>query len=155
MKWRYAADRYSRAKTFALIGVVETTVSHEPAIKTWFPFPTMLTIGGKYSLDPAQKSSCRYGNGLEYNVEHEEGAMSKESKGTEQLSIVHPDAAGLDIGAREIFACVRPGRSEEHVKVFGTFTPDLQHLADWLATNDVETVAMESTGVYWIPVCAA
>ena len=78
--------------------------------------------------------------------------MSQRRKSTEQLTIVHPHAAGLDIGAREIFACVPPDRTEEYVKVFGTFTPDLQRLADWLAANEVETVAMESTGVYWIPI---
>ena len=73
-------------------------------------------------------------------------------KGLEQMTIVHPNAAGLDIGAREIYGCVPAERAEENVQVFGTFTPDLARLADWLASCEIDTVAMESTGVYWIPV---
>jgi len=77
--------------------------------------------------------------------------MGKRSKRQEQLPILFPNAAGLDIGAREIYVCVPPDRTEENVKAFGTFTPDLNSLADWLTQYGVDTVAMESTGVYWIP----
>src|SRR5579859_4662755 len=77
--------------------------------------------------------------------------MNKRGKRLEQMAVLYPNAAGLDIGAREIYACVPPNKAEENVKIFGTFTPDLNLLADWLAENDVDTVAMESTGVYWIP----
>src|SRR5258708_22832222 len=78
--------------------------------------------------------------------------MSKGRKSLEHMTIGHSSAAGLDIGSREIFACVPPDRTQDNVKVFGTFTPDLNRLADWLAKHQVDTVAMESTGVYWIPV---
>jgi len=78
--------------------------------------------------------------------------MSKRAKHLEQIAMVHPHAAGLDIGSREIWACVPPDGDGETVKPFGTFTPDLHRLADWLESQDVDTVAMESTGVYWIPV---
>jgi len=78
--------------------------------------------------------------------------MGKSIKHIEPIEIVHPNAAGLDIGSREIFACVPPNRDGETIQVFGTFTPDLQRLADWLIAAGVDTVAMESTGVYWIPV---
>lgn len=71
---------------------------------------------------------------------------------SEPITIVHPNAGGLDIGAREIWACVPPDREGKTVQVFGTFTPDLHKLADWLVSNGVDTVAMESTGVYWIPI---
>ena len=77
--------------------------------------------------------------------------MSKRSKSVERLPLVYPNAAGLDIGSREIYACVPPDRAEDNVQAFGTFTPDLNRLADWLAQHEVDTVAMESTGVYWIP----
>ena len=73
-------------------------------------------------------------------------------KRIEPLAVVHPNAAGLDIGAREIYGCVPAERTEENVQAFGTFTPDLTRLADWLASHQVDTVAMESTGVYWVPV---
>src|ERR1051325_693291 len=65
---------------------------------------------------------------------------------------LQPDAAGLDIGAREIWAAVPPERDPQPVRPFGTFTPDLEALADWLAICRVKSVAMESTGVYWIPI---
>ncbi len=61
-------------------------------------------------------------------------------------------AAGLDIGATEIWACVPPDRDAQPVRAFGTFTPDLHALADWLEQYEVRSVAMESTGVYWIPI---
>jgi transposase len=70
----------------------------------------------------------------------------------EELKIVHPHAAGLDIGATEIWACVPAFSTTENVRVFGPFTADLQALADWLIACSIETIAMESTGVYWIPI---
>lgn len=77
--------------------------------------------------------------------------MSKQRKRLEQMAIVHPNAGGLDIGMAEILACVPPDREGPTVKKFGTFTPDLNRMADWLVECGVDTVAMESTGVYWIP----
>jgi transposase len=70
----------------------------------------------------------------------------------EVWSVVNPHAAGLDIGASEIWACVPADRDTTPVRPFGTFTPDLQALAAWLVACRVTTVAMESTGVYWIPI---
>ena len=72
-------------------------------------------------------------------------------KPVDVLSQINVDAAGLDIGAEEIYACVPADRDEQPVRVFGTFTRDLYALADWLAACHIKTVAMESTGVYWIP----
>jgi transposase len=63
-----------------------------------------------------------------------------------------PDAAGIDIGAREIFVAVPPDRDAEPVRKCETFTEDLHRMADWLVSCGVTTAAMESTGVYWIPV---
>ena len=78
--------------------------------------------------------------------------METRKKQAEQVAIVHPNAAGLDIGSQEIWACIPPDREGKTVQRFGAFTPDLHQLADWLVKNGVDTVAMESTGVYWIPV---
>ena len=82
------------------------------------------------------------------------GSRGKGIKVTQldSLKQINLNAAGLDIGAAEIWACVPEGRDEVSVRVFQTFTIDLQALADWLAACGIETVAMESTGVYWIPV---
>jgi transposase len=65
--------------------------------------------------------------------------------------MIHPDAAGIDIGATEIFVAVPTARDETPVRSFPTFTQDLNALADWLQHCGIKTVAMESTGVYWIP----
>lgn len=70
----------------------------------------------------------------------------------EGLKVIHPQAAGLDIGSEEIWVAVPPASTAEPVRSFGTLTPDLLALADWLVACGVDTVAMESTGVYWIPV---
>lgn len=70
----------------------------------------------------------------------------------DSLKQLNLNAAGLDIGAAEIWACVPEDRSELSVRMFETFTVDLHRLADWLETCHIETVAMESTGVYWIPI---
>jgi transposase len=67
---------------------------------------------------------------------------------TPRLRRHNPTAAGLDIGAEEIWACVPAERDPQPVRAFGTFTPDLLALADWLMQCEVTSVAMESTGVY-------
>lgn len=64
---------------------------------------------------------------------------------------MNPDAAGVDIGATEIYVAIPPDRDSESVRMFATFTRDLNALADWLQQRKIRTVAMESTGVYWIP----
>ena len=65
--------------------------------------------------------------------------------------ICHPHAAGIDIGEAEHWVAVPPGCDPQPVRRFGTFTADLDALADWLIDGGVTTVAMASTGVYWIP----
>jgi transposase len=62
--------------------------------------------------------------------------------------ILEQDAAGVDVGAREMFVAVPPDRDAQPVRVFDTFTEDLQRLADWLLACGIKTVAMESTSVY-------
>src|SRR5512147_2482612 len=82
---------------------------------------------------------------------------SKRTKGMEEarpfagMSRVNEDAAGVDIGAIEIVACVLGDENTQIVKAFGNYTVDLQALAQWMQSYHIQTVAMESTGVYWIP----
>lgn len=64
---------------------------------------------------------------------------------------MRPNAGGIDVGATEIFVAVPADRDKDSVRSFPTFTQDLYELADWLKQCRVDTVAMESTGVYWIP----
>jgi transposase len=86
--------------------------------------------------------------------------MSRKSKrtgGVEEahpfsgMSRIHQHAAGVDIGAIEIVACVPGEENTQLVKAFGNYTVDLQVLAQWMKNHDIRTIAMESTGVYWIP----
>jgi transposase len=67
------------------------------------------------------------------------------------FELAHPNAAGIDVGSASHFVAVPADRDEQPVREFKSFTEDLQGLADWLGACGVETVAMESTGVYWIP----
>jgi transposase len=67
------------------------------------------------------------------------------------LKQINLDAAGVDVGDSEMYVAVPEGRDESSVRVFGTFTRDLAAIAQWLKQCKVTTVAMESTGVYWIP----
>jgi transposase len=68
------------------------------------------------------------------------------------LERINPNAAGIDIGANFHLVAIPEDRAEENVRKFGPFRSDLHRLADWLTEHHIETVAMESTGVYWIPV---
>ncbi len=82
---------------------------------------------------------------------------SRRTRGIEEahpfagMSQVHPNAAGVDIGAVEIVVCGAGDKTTQIVKAFGNYTVDLQSIGKWLKEHHVKTVAMESTGVYWIP----
>ncbi len=77
----------------------------------------------------------------------------KRNKGMclEDRPVLEPNAAGIDVGAREMFVAVPPGRDGNPVRIFATFTEDLHGLTDWLVHCRITTAVMESTGVYWIP----
>lgn len=67
------------------------------------------------------------------------------------IPVLNPNAAGIDVGAREIYVAVPADRDPEPVRTFDTFTPDLVDLVHWLEACGITTVAMEATSVYWIP----
>ena len=81
---------------------------------------------------------------------------SKAGQGTKKrrrrLKRIHPNAAGIDCGSESHYVAVPVDRDDEPVQKFRTFTTDLKQLADWLSKCEIETVAMEATGVYWIPI---
>jgi transposase len=68
------------------------------------------------------------------------------------MPMVHANAAAIDVGATMHMAAVRADRTSEPVRSFGIFTTDLHRLVDWFTECGVETVVMESTSVYWIPI---
>jgi transposase len=78
--------------------------------------------------------------------------MEKNVKSGElsKLEMINPDAAGIDISSREHYVAIPKDRDKECVKKFGTFTEDLHKIAKWLKECRIKTVAMESTGVYWL-----
>jgi len=77
--------------------------------------------------------------------------MPRTKKQPVSLPVIESNAAGIDIGATQIFVAVPADRDPEPVQSFPTFTVDLERLGDWLVRCQIQTVAMESTGVYWIP----
>ncbi len=76
----------------------------------------------------------------------------KQMKLPKHLEHINRYAAGIDIGSKSHFVAVPEGTDEQPVREFSTFTADLERLAEWLISCGITTVAMESTGVYWIPV---
>lgn len=66
------------------------------------------------------------------------------------LPVIHPSAVGIDIGSRFHVVAVNPDLCDEPVRTCQAFTSDLQRMADWLVATGTRTVAMESTGVYWV-----
>ena len=68
------------------------------------------------------------------------------------LEVVHPDAAGIDIGNESHYVAVPPSRDPQAVRCFGCTTAELKAMADWLKQCRIRTVAMQSTGVYWVAV---
>jgi transposase len=80
------------------------------------------------------------------------GRNRSTNKASHAMPLVHPNAAAIDIGATLHMAAVSADRTPEPVRSFGTFTADLHRLVDWFTECGVETVVMESTGVYWIPI---
>ena len=69
-----------------------------------------------------------------------------------EVEEVYPNAAGIDVGGSSHWVAVPGHAAEEPVREFGAMTDDLNAMADWLLACGVDTVALESTGVYWIPV---
>ncbi|MEB6592699.1 IS110 family transposase [Pseudomonas asiatica] len=76
--------------------------------------------------------------------------MSRKSS-KQRFTVVHPNCAAIDVGGREHFVAVDP-RHDDPIQSFTSFTDDLYKMADWLERLSIKVVAMESTGVYWIPI---
>jgi transposase len=76
----------------------------------------------------------------------------EKSKGQHGLPVVHRCAAGIDVGSTFHVVAVPASMDPEPVRSFKSFTGDLHNLADWLVGVGITTVAMESTGIYWVPI---
>jgi transposase len=92
------------------------------------------------------------------NKAHAQQSVKKKAAKTEQRrydpaiwEMINPYAAGIDVHSEEMWVCVPVDHTERKVRKFGAYTDDLYAIADFLKTHQVTSVAMESTGVYWIP----
>src|SRR5262245_60119087 len=75
----------------------------------------------------------------------------KKPGSTKRLITLNPNAAGIDVGSDEMYVCVPADRDQPSIRKFKSITSELRELICWLKQCRVETVAIESTGVYWIP----
>ena len=95
-----------------------------------------------------QRTSCQTWNQMNRKQRRE---MQRKIQSEDlSLEVVHPDAAGIDVGNEVHYVAVPPNRSSEPVRRFGCTTAELKAMADWLKQCRMRTVAMQSTGVYWI-----
>ena len=100
------------------------------------------------------KAKCRpmQGKWHEMNRKQRRETMRKIQSDDLRLEVVHPDAAGIDIGNESHYVAVPPTRDSQPVRRFGCTTAELKAMAGWLKQCGIRTVAMQSTGVYWIAV---
>src|SRR6201981_782856 len=102
----------------------------------------------------AKEGSCvpNQGKWHEMNRKQRREAMRKMQSGDISLEVVHPHAAGIDIGNEAHYVAIPPGRDNQPVRRFGCTTAEVREMADWLKQCGIRTVALQSTGVYWIAV---
>lgn len=87
----------------------------------------------------------------EFPAQSDSKSQKKGNTTAKSFSVINPNAAGIDIGADSHWVSVPQSSDSQPIRRFGCFTSDLYALANWLKECQVKTVAMESTGVYWIP----
>src|SRR6266550_7583850 len=92
------------------------------------------------------------GHWNEMNRKQRRDMMRKIQSEDLRLEVVHPDAAGIDIGNESHYVAVPPGRDSQPVRRFGCTTAELKAMAAWLRHCGIYTVAMQSTGVYWVAI---
>src|SRR6516164_123405 len=103
----------------------------------------------KQASSPSSPTPGKWG---EMNRKQRRAMMRKMQSEDVTLEVVHPDAAGIDIGNETHYVAVPPSRDPEPVRCFGCTTAELISMADWLKHCRIRTVAMQSTGVYWMAV---
>jgi hypothetical protein len=128
---------------------------------TWFPVIDDVITGGirilLWTTPMSKLDICMTGLALTFTRYATGGAgmssnTSPKKRDLDEVACVFPNAAGLDIGSAEIVVAVPPDRDPEPVRVFATFTSDLHALVAWVVACGIDTVAIESTGVFWISI---
>ena len=102
--------------------------------------------------EKTKKATCRptQGNWHSINRKQRREMVRKIQNQELSLEVVHPDAAGIDIGNESHYVAVPPTRDNQPVRRFGCTTAERKEMADWLKQCGIRTAAMQSTGVYWI-----
>ena len=88
----------------------------------------------------------------EMNLKQRRETMRKIQSEELSLEVIHPHAAGIDIGNESHYVAVPPSRDSQPVRRFGCTTAELKAMADWLQQCGIRTIAMQSPGVYWVAV---
>jgi transposase len=104
-----------------------------------------------YTLKKTNKTDTRKRPQRRQAVKKKEAETTQRRFDPAIFEMINPNAAGIDVASEEMWVCVPAHRAEQNVRKFGAFTDDLYAIADWLAECGITSVAMESTGVYWIP----
>lgn len=118
-------------------------------------FPSLLTPGQcptPHTRSFTMQKQRNTERGKRSRQKSRETGRQDDPTSTSEVKTINPNAAGIDIGSRTHYVAVPADRDEQPVRKFGCFTPDLHAMARWLKSCGMETVAMESTGVYWVPV---
>jgi transposase len=104
--------------------------------------------------EETQKTTHQPTQGRWHDMNHKQRREMMRKIQTQDLSleVVHPDAAGIDIGNESHYAAVPPTRDSQAVRRFGCTTAELKAMAEWLKQCGIQTVALQFTGVYWIAV---
>src|ERR1700692_4636977 len=92
------------------------------------------------------------GNWQQMNRKQRREMITKRKSENPSVEVIHPDASGIDIGNESHYVAVPPSRDSQPVRCFGCTTAELKKMAEWLTQCGIRTVAMQSTGVYWIAV---
>ena len=105
-------------------------------------------------VESNKKASCRPTPSHWHKMNHKQRREMIRKIQSEDLSleVVHPDAAGIDIGNESHYVAVPATRDRQPVRRFGCTTAEVKAMADWLKQCKIQTIAMQSTGVYWISV---
>ena len=143
--------RVSMAPVLAITGMVAGTAnraSFDPVGEISKPFVT----GPNPSRVQEEEDRMRKDKRVKGNRRERKELARRLKSEDPGLEVVHPDAAGIDVGNEAHYVAVRGDRDPEPVRRFECFTADLYRMADWLQSCGVKTIAMQSTGVYWIPV---
>jgi hypothetical protein len=114
------------------------------------PIEVALPLEDASPSAPSAKSTMEKAD-MKHTQQRKRTGKAERRESVSLFERIQPDAAGVDCGQKSHFVAVPPERAPEPVREFRTFTADPQRLAEWLAQCGVKTVAMESTGVYWIP----